>query len=64
MKNIKKCKTCGQNRKYVPIILVNNAVSFICFETDKCTECGRLPANHPAVIQALNVIKLKKNKRS
>ena len=47
-----KCKTCGQSRPKVPIF-IRNIAGFSDFEVRKCKECGRLPADNPAVKQGM-----------
>ena len=48
----KKCSKCGQSRPKVPIF-VKGVVGLVGFETMKCRNCGRLPADNPAVIQGM-----------
>lgn len=47
-----KCGECGQSRPKVPIF-IRGIVGFTDFEERKCRNCGRLPADNPAVIQGM-----------
>ena len=62
MDKIVKCKKCGQNRPYVDIFFKNTIFDFMEFNMLKCPECGRLPADNPAVKQQMENIRKKEEK--
>ena len=59
---IVKCRKCGQDRPFVDIFFKNNICDLISMDSMKCPECGRLPADNPAVKQQMEWKKNKEKK--